>query len=413
MIAKELFMRFIFFLIPIVSLFSAFPVLAENSDYSAYIFDEEPRESLLTQDERREIEVRRVLEGYTNIVRAVYSDALGEAKKLQYRVDQLLAQPTEDSLELARQAWIKARYAYGQAEVFRYYGGPIDFFDEDTQRKGPEQRINAWPINEAYVDYVLTAEKSGIVYSPNVELTADSLIRQNQYREPTNVSTGYHVIEFLLWGQDLSFQSAGERPSSDYLPGDFYRERRRTYLKKVTDLLVADLEGLVDEWSADKYSKTFIEGGDKSVDKILRGLSYLCEHDMAEKRMEKALETSRQVDEESQFSDNTHNDFLAIMHGVRNVYFGEYRGKSFSSLHQWLEEEDKDTADKIAAHIAFIDRKLSSLPTPFDREVLSALDSGSGRLIMQDAIGPLKSLSHLFQEMGEILHLQTTDKSRL
>ena len=67
-----------------------------------------------------------------------------------------------------------------------------------------------------------------------------------------NVATGYHAIEFLLWGQDLhgTGPGAGERPSTDYAHGDraapaATATAARAYLTVATDLLVADLEEMV------------------------------------------------------------------------------------------------------------------------------------------------------------------------
>jgi len=62
-----------------------------------------------------------------------------------------------------------------------------------------------------------------------------------------NVSTGYHAIEFLLWGQDLNGTGPGasQRPASDFMAGAGCTggncDRRRAYLMAATDLLIADL----------------------------------------------------------------------------------------------------------------------------------------------------------------------------
>ena len=65
-----------------------------------------------------------------------------------------------------------------------------------------------------------------------------------------NVATGYHAIEFLLWGQDLNGTGpgAGKRPATDYRRANCTGgncDRRAAYLKAATDLLVSDLEEMV------------------------------------------------------------------------------------------------------------------------------------------------------------------------
>ena len=58
----------------------------------------------------------------------------------------------------ARDAWTTGISVFSQTEVFRFYGGPIDAPDT-----GPEGRINAWPLDEAYLDYVEGQPEAGLV----------------------------------------------------------------------------------------------------------------------------------------------------------------------------------------------------------------------------------------------------------
>ena len=62
-----------------------------------------------------------------------------------------------------------------------------------------------------------------------------------------NVASGYHAIEFLLWGQDLNGTNAGagERPYTDYVVGEGCSNgncaRRAEYLQAASSLLIQDL----------------------------------------------------------------------------------------------------------------------------------------------------------------------------
>ena len=127
--------------------------------------------------------------------------------------------PTEN-LDAAKEAWLTARDEYGPTEAFRFYGGPID--NEET---GVEGLVNAWPLDEAYIDYVDGDPEAGIVNNPDEHPTidADALVAANEQGGEANVSTGWHAIEFLLWGQDLSADGPGARPVEDYTTS---RERR-------------------------------------------------------------------------------------------------------------------------------------------------------------------------------------------
>ena len=95
---------------------------------------------------------------YSDIAYATYTDSLNTARNLDTAINALVANPTAQTLEAAKMAWLAAREPYLQTEVFRFYGGPID---NDTD--GPEGLLNAWPMDEAYVDYVEGDPSAGII----------------------------------------------------------------------------------------------------------------------------------------------------------------------------------------------------------------------------------------------------------
>src|SRR5690606_19527270 len=117
--------------------------------------------------------VEAVLKNYADIVHANYEDSLRTAQALQKSVDALIAAPSAANLDKARKAWIAAREPYGQSEVFRFYGGPIDD-DKDI-----EGRLNAWPLDEAYIDYVEGKPEAGIINDRKQELSIERLIDLN------------------------------------------------------------------------------------------------------------------------------------------------------------------------------------------------------------------------------------------
>ena len=160
-----------------------------------------------------EATAKSVIEHYADGVYATYQNSLEQATTMKAAIDAFVAAPSQATLDAAKQAWIDARDDYGISEAFRFYGGPID--DEKT---GPEGQINAWPLDEAYIDYVEGKPDSGIIadVAGTPEITADVLAGRNEEGGETNIATGWHAIEFLLWGQDLSATGAGTRPFTDY-----------------------------------------------------------------------------------------------------------------------------------------------------------------------------------------------------
>ena len=182
-----------------------------------------------------------VLSTYADLAQAMYGDALATARKLDAAVDALVQAPSEATLGAAREAWLAARVPYQQTEVYRF-GNPI--VDEW------EGMVNAWPLDEGLIDYVAVesygdSSDENAFYAANVianpQLTiggkaidatvidAALLAALHEVDEvESNVSRGYHAIEFLLWGQDLNGTGPGKgaRPASDYAAGRCLHRRQ-------------------------------------------------------------------------------------------------------------------------------------------------------------------------------------------
>ncbi|MEE4463742.1 imelysin family protein, partial [Azotobacter chroococcum] len=291
-----------------------------------------------------EAAAKAVVKHYADLALAVFGDALSSAKALQQAVDALLAKPDADTLQAARAAWIAARVPYMQSEVFRF-GNPV--VDEW------EGQLNAWPLDEGLIDYVAAdyqhalgnpGASANIVANSEIQvgeekvdvasITGETLASLNELAgSEANVATGYHAIEFLLWGQDLNGTAAGagQRPASDYVVGEGcsggHCERRRAYLKAVTDLLVSDLEYMVGQWQpqvADNYRASLErEPAANGLRKMFFGMGSLSLGELAGERMKVPLEANSTEDEQDCFSDNTHNAHFYDGKGIRNVYLGE------------------------------------------------------------------------------------------
>ena len=207
-----------------------------------------------------------VAQQYAALVHANYEDVLSTAKALQTMVDAFLAAPAAATQDAAKKAWLAAREAYGQTEAFRFYGGPID------SDNGPEGRMNAWPMDESFVDGVKGKPNAGLVNNPKFKITAKNLMAQNERGGEENIATGWHAIEFFLWGQDLSDTGPGSRSFEDFVDGKAPNaDRRRLYLKTAMDLLVSDAESLVKAWAPgvkNNYRAKYEKGGKESVRKL-------------------------------------------------------------------------------------------------------------------------------------------------
>ncbi|HEY6627476.1 MAG TPA: imelysin family protein [Acidimicrobiia bacterium] len=327
-----------------------------------------------------------VVANYADVVHETYSMSLASATEMSAAIDALAADPTDANLAAAKDAWLAARDDYGLTEAFRFYGGPIDAADT-----GPEGLINAWPLDEAYIDYVEGAAESGVVNLPDEYPTidADLLVSLNEAGGETNISTGWHAIEFLLWGQDLSTDGAGARPVTDFTTSP-NADRRVAYLTVASDLLVGHLQSLVDAWAPDEdnYRAEFLAlTTDEALGMILTGLGELSRGELAGERLTVAYEEHSQENEHSCFSDNTTSDIVANAAGIQNVYLGAVGDVDGPGIHDLFEAADSDLASKLQDEIAASVAAAESIPAPFDKSIAPGVpDDDPGRVAMFDTI---------------------------
>lgn len=339
-------------------------------------------------------EAASVVDRYAVLVSSAYESSSRGAEQMHAALDAFVAAPTDASLEAVKTAWLGARDDYGLTEVFRFYGGPIDAAPDEL-----EGRINAWPIDEAYIDYVDGDPDSGIIQDLQTypALTRDILIERNGAEGEDSISTGWHAVEFLLWGQDTDPAGPGVRPYTDFLdPPDAtaaHGDRRRQYLVLASELLIDDLARVADAWSEGQanYRAEFVAQDPRdAITKILLGMASLSGAELAGERMTVAYETREQEDEHSCFSDNTHRDLLANIQGIQDVYLGKIDGKTGPSLSGLVARIDPAVdSDATAALQAAVDA-VAAIPPPFDAAI-QAPDGSPERRAVSDAIAALEA----------------------
>ncbi|WP_412177171.1 imelysin family protein [Mesorhizobium sp. ZC-5] len=288
---------------------------------------------------------KAVLTTYSDIALAKFEDSLTTAKALDGAVDALIATPSEETLKAAREAWKAARIPYQQTEVYRFGNAIVDDW---------EGRVNAWPLDEGLIDYVdkgygtesdeNTLYTANVIANPAIEINGEKVDAAKITPEliagtlqeagdiEANVASGYHAIEFLLWGQDLNGTEAGagSRPYTDYDTKNCTGgncERRAEYLAAASDLLVADLEEMVANWGPEGAArKGLLEGDPKAgISTILTGMGSLSYGELAGERMKLGLLLHDPEEEHDCFSDNTHISHLYDAVGIRDAYRGSYK----------------------------------------------------------------------------------------
>ncbi len=375
-----------------------------------------------------------VLSAYADVAEAGYTDSLTSAKILQAAVDKLIAAPTASNLDAARAAWIAARVPYQQTEAFRFGNAIVDDW---------EGKVNAWPLDEGLIDYVdasygsdnpenplftanVIAAKTIKIAGEDVDLsTITKEILADKLQEAggveANVATGYHAIEFLLWGQDLNGTDAGagNRPASDYDPKNCTNgncERRAAYLKAVTDLLVDDLAWMADQWGKDGDARRAVTGaeGSAGLKTILVGLGSLSYGEMAGERMKLGLLLHDPEEEHDCFSDNTHNSHFYNVIGIRNVYLGSYertdgrivKGPSVSDL---VKARSPETDAAVRKAIEATVEKMGALKARADKgeryDQMIGQGNAEGNAVVQAAIDALVAQAKEFERAMAVLDL--------
>jgi putative iron-regulated protein len=344
---------------------------------------------------------------YANGVHASYQASLTSAQAMDVAIDAFVAGPTAETLQAAKDAWFAARDDYGPTEAFRFYGGPID-----NETDGPEGLINAWPMDEAYVDYVEGDPDAGIVNDAAGYPTIDAavLTELNEQDGETNISTGWHAIEFLLWGQDLSDTGPGERPVEDYTTNP-NADRRGAYLTTTSDLLLEHLQGLVDAWApdAENYREEFLALDDAEAGRmIITGIGELSRGELAGERMNVAYSERSQEDEHSCFSDNTTNDIIANALGIQNVLTATYPGGvTGPSLLDVFAAEDEDLAERLRTEVEASVAAARSIPAPFDQHLAEGVaDSEPGRQAILTTMNALGTQTDTIVEAAKAIGIE-------
>ena len=373
---------------------------------------------------------------YADLAHAVYLDALTSAQSLDKAIDTLLAEPNEANLDAARQAWLQARIPYQQSEAFRFGNAVVDDW---------EGQLNAWPLDEGLIDYVaaddyqhelgnegatanLIANQTLTIGGETVdasELNSQLLADLNEIGgSEANVATGYHAIEFLLWGQDLNgFEAgAGQRPVTDFAKGDACTngncDRRAAYLSAASELLVNDLQWMVEQWSADEagnYRAELLALPTQDVfQKMLFGMGSLSLGELAGERMKVALEANSYEDEHDCFSDNTHNSHYYNGKGIQNIYLGNYQaldgsvtsGPSLSALvaekNPELDQRLRDDLDATMEALTVM-KEAAEGESAMAFDMMIAPDNETGATIINDAIAALAQQTGSIEQVAAVV----------
>ena len=354
-----------------------------------------------------QVAVKSILESYSNIALDNYSNALNDAKALKVAIDNFAKSATKENLEKAKKAWLVSRESYGQTEIFRLSNGPVDAEEGWVSETygALEGQINAWPLDENMIDYTIDAEgkktAGNIIdtigkFNPGGEeskevdvtkITVDAISDLNENGGEANVATGYHAIEFLLWGQDQDYSNflkdgitngalvSGIRPLKDFTT-DKNAARRLAYLQVASEKLVEDLTVIKSAWEKEISGTKGLyqaalkgelkgENASKNIEssealkQIIAGMGVFVKSELANERIAVAVLTPSEEDEHSCFSDNTHRDIVNNYQGFKNILTATYKGKKYGT--SLLDAANDESKTRILELMKSIEAKISNI----------------------------------------------------
>jgi len=314
--------------------------------------------------------------GYVELVAKAYNAAHDAAVGLHGAIDALRDAPTAETLEAARQAWRAARGAYLETEAFLNYAGPVD------GPGGPFPRLNGWPVDTATID--------GLLADSSQSLAFRAIARLNSIEPPVKITTGLHVLEYLLWGADGALTAeafAGEAGG-----------RRGQYAAAVAQLFLNDMTVVNAAWGpgANNY-RASVEAMDQrnSLGRAINGAAALLGYEIPLRRIGGGLFPANENFQPSPFSHSSDEDNIHSFHGARAVYFD-------TGLDRLVEATDAELAAKIVAGFDAAEAALAAMNAPYERFLAPASGSPE-RAIAEGAVKALTSLTRDLRQAGNRL----------
>ncbi len=376
-----------------------------------------------------------VMENYADIGLASYQDSLNAAEEMRTAIEHLLNNPDEEALEQAREAWRTARIPYEQSEVFAQ-GNPVVMEWVD--------RVNAWPIDESFIDYTAAGDTGpNIVNSTSLlvdgvqvdisELTPEVITQALQHAngQARSIASGYHVIEFLLWGEDTSGpeekgveEGAGQRPASDFDLENCTNDncdRRGEYLYSVVNLLIEDLQEMVGKWGVTgEARRALLADSDRGMSMMLSGLGSLTLGELAGNRLMASLRSGQPDSEQDRFSNNTHISYLFNARGVVGVYFGEYysmdakltSGASLADLVKAADPAlDEEFRSRLGVTLARMRQMVDHARDKEAYDLMIAPGNEQGNALISSAVDALQDQAETLRRIADLLELEGVEFS--
>ncbi|MFY0700215.1 MAG: imelysin family protein [Bermanella sp.] len=349
--------------------------------------------------EQAQVNTEALLSAANLYVYTQMSEALSGAQELDSVITSLLHHPNPGALEEAQLAWIKAYSAYIKVSFFSRvprFEKP-QFRDQNDTYARIEERIDSWPIEPGYIDYLPLYPLSGIVNDLTLKINEEDVSAQHGFSDMRFASLGFHPIEFLLFGEN------GKRSAKDFIPqensievvsadttikeddsdelshsddknsethehvhveidGPQNHNRRRDYLRLLSALVVKNLQKLTDRWEPAHgyYAKQWRQPQPSqqlaSLTLVYQSMVDSIQKTLLEKHFSVLLNQKQVDDLRSPFSNQDVNNMHDLVMGIESLLNME------SGFISALRDQDAESADKMTAVFKRLLRDMKQLP---------------------------------------------------
>lgn len=288
-----------------------------------------------------------VVDNLTNhVVIPTYSDLHNAAKNLNAAV-QKLEVGNEEALTEARNAWSNARNFWEQTEAFLF--GPVDFEEIDPA-------LDSWPVDLTAINGILSESK---------EIT-EEIIQSNPE------ARGFHLIEFLLWGENQNKKAADFNAHEiQYLKvaaQDFEQNTQRLHASWVEGDQPFKLHLLNAGQEPSNYDST-----SDVIQEFTEGVIGLLD-EVANAKIAAPLNAEEGVakpeEQESYFSDLTKRDLVNNLQSVSNIFYGDYNGNDGKGISDLLASNNQEALQaEIEANLKAAVEVVNALPESFTEAI--------------------------------------------
>lgn len=316
------------------------------------------------------LQVTKLKFGYAQTAKLTLSNAISSYTTFDQKVSLFNSVMADWALNNCRTEWQNAYNNYLLLGGFQYC-------DEycTANFNSNQKYIDFSPINYSFVDYTAIDPNSGIINNSGAypTLGTGELLNLHQQGDDKNATVGFHVMEFLFWGEDQSLTTTNTRSANEFLSTSTVTARRKSFLISSTNATKQKINAL-------SFGTTFENelnalSPKSTLDLIIGGLTKYISEDIINHTIQQPLNSQSHLDEISDFSDLTLTHLIQKIKGVKIIWDGRNLFNDPDNTNYFLVdfagEVAPESRDKINSSLKTIDNLLNSISMNFENAIVS------------------------------------------